>query len=165
MDCPCLPPPALAVLCWTAGQHQHLKQITQWPQQWGNPQNRPDRHWLAQDDCLKNDDLWDKTLAMKNTNDILLGNVRRKISFKKSRILECLPQCRFGFISAIKEPAKPLHVGFLASLVPYHHFLMTFPHRSIPHHPRVRRISAGNGGNGEKRKKKRKRRNWTAGNS
>ena len=25
MDCPCLPPPALAVMCWTARQHQNLK--------------------------------------------------------------------------------------------------------------------------------------------
>ena len=34
-----------------------------------------------------------------------------------------LPQCRFYFILAIKEPALPFHAGFWTSLVPYHHFV------------------------------------------
>jgi len=42
MDCPCLPPPALAVKCYTAGGYQQLKWFTGGRLEQGDPWNRPD---------------------------------------------------------------------------------------------------------------------------
>jgi len=84
MDCPCLPPPALAVKCWTAtaGWHQQLKHIAQGPQHLGGPRKGPGQHWRP----LTENPFGTQTQSMRTLTCIVLKYLQSPVNDTSSNI-------------------------------------------------------------------------------